>query len=382
MAADSSLTLKDRARYFRAFDFIESPIKYAVLLKMLENSNQNDLSLNKMVINALDVSSLKNSFTAQKVLTAVLADLYGTAQYVELVNKYELTSECNNLLQLTMREPYRSVSKNAAMSLLQLCGTQPIWNVLNSKNLAQQKSLVAVLGLIGSTDLIEILQTIILGEKYSLPLKRSCVIALGKSKNGEIKAVQLLKSKTIQTTLIPDLATSIIGSKNEWVRKEAANYISTKKQLDKKTPTLEALTSFKTNVAAGKKVFTNFCILCHQANEIGYEFGPNLSEIGSKLPKVSLLEAIVHPSAGIGFGYEGWDLTTKDGGNFSGIITSKTDQELEMKFPGGGKLNFKTKNIKSLTQMKQSMMTEGLYKQMTLQDMANLLAYLSGLKKK
>jgi len=28
------------------------------------------------------------------------------------------------------------------------------------------------------------------------------------------------------------------------------------------------------------------------------------------------------------------------------------------------------------------MMTEGLYKQMSLQDMANLLEYLSGLKKK
>jgi putative heme-binding domain-containing protein len=384
LASDSTVSLKDRARYFRAFDFNESPIKSALLLKILENNSQNDLALNKMVINALDVSAIKNSLSAQKALTEVLASIYGTNQYVELVNKYELKSECNNLLKLTIKLPYKAVSKNAALSLLQLCGTQTIWNVINSKDLVQQKSLVEVLGLIGSTELVEILQNVLLSEKYSRHLKTYCAVALGKSKNGETKILQLLKSKKIETSLKSDLANSIIGSRNEAVRKEAASYVTikTKNADDKKLPTLGALASFKTNTIAGKKVFTTYCIICHQANKIGYDFGPNLSEIGSKLPKLSLLDAIVHPSAGIGFGYEGWDLVTKDGGNFSGIITSKTDQDLEMKFPGGGKLNFKTKNIKSLIQMKQSMMTEGLYKQMSLQEMANLLDYLSGLKKK
>jgi putative heme-binding domain-containing protein len=337
-----------------------------------------------MVLNALDVSAVTNSELAQKALLEVLAGLYGTSQYIELVNRFELKSECNNLLKILMQQPYQSVSKSAGISLIQLCGIQPIWNIINSKDLAQQKSLVSVLGLIGSTELVDMLQTILLSEKYSLTLKKYCAAALGKSRNGETKVLQLLKNKKIESSLITDLATSIIGSRNEAARKEAANYINTttKKDDDKKIPTLTSLASFKTNTIAGKKVFTNYCILCHQANEIGYDFGPNLSEIGSKLPKLSLLDAIVHPSAGIGFGYEGWDLVTKDGGNFSGIITSKTDQDLEMKFPGGSKLNFKTKNIKSLTQMKQSMMTEGLYKQMSFQDMANLLEYLSGLKKK
>ena len=384
LAADSTVSLKDRARYFRAFDFNESPTKSALLLKMLDNNNQNDLALNKMIINALDVSAIKNSMTAQKALTEVLASIYGTNQYIELVNKYELKSECNNLLKLTLQQPYKVVSKNAALSLLQLCGTQPIWNVINSKDLTQQKSLVEVLGLIGSIELLEILQNVLLSEKYSLTLKKYCASAMAKSKNGEAKIVQLLKGKKIENSLKTDLANSIIGSRNEAIRNEAATYLSIKtiKAADKNIPTLASLASFKTNAIAGKKVFTNYCILCHQANEIGYDFGPNLSEIGSKLPKISLLDAIIHPSAGISFGFEGWDLATKDGGNFSGIITSKTDQDIEMKFPGGGKLNFKTKNIKSLTQMKQSMMTEGLYKQMSLQDMANLLEYLSGLKKK
>ena len=42
----------------------------------------------------------------------------------------------------------------------------------------------------------------------------------------------------------------------------------------------------------------------------------------------------------------------------------------------------KTSEVQTLTKMKQSMMPEGLYANINLQDVANLLDYLSGLKKK
>ena len=94
------------------------------------------------------------------------------------------------------------------------------------------------------------------------------------------------------------------------------------------------------------------------------------------------LEAIVHPSAGIGFGYEGWNITMKDGTKLSGIIASKTETDMELKFPGGSHKSIKTSEVQTLTKMKQSMMPEGLYANINLQDVANLLDYLSGLKKK
>lgn len=115
---------------------------------------------------------------------------------------------------------------------------------------------------------------------------------------------------------------------------------------------------------------------------MGYDFGPKLSEIGSKLPKEGLLEAIVHPSAGIGFGYEGWQLTMKDGSTLAGIIASKTETDIDLKFPGGTHKQLKTSDVQTLTKMKQSMMPEGLYASMSTQDVANLLDYLGGLKKK
>ena len=116
-------------------------------------------------------------------------------------------------------------------------------------------------------------------------------------------------------------------------------------------------------------------------NNEGYDFGPKLTEIGSKLPKDGLWESIVHPSSGISFGYEGWDIILKDGTKYSGIISSKTETDIELKLPGGIKKQLKTSDISSLKEMKSSMMPDGLYRNMKDQDIADLLEYLSGLVK-
>jgi hypothetical protein len=38
---------------------------------------------------------------AQNALTEVLQSIYGTEQYIELVSKYEVKSQCDNLLKLS-----------------------------------------------------------------------------------------------------------------------------------------------------------------------------------------------------------------------------------------------------------------------------------------
>ena len=126
----------------------------------------------------------------------------------------------------------------------------------------------------------------------------------------------------------------------------------------------------------------NTCALCHKVYEEGYDFGPALTQIGAKLSKDGLWEAILHPSAGISFGYEGWNITMKDGTRYSGIISSKTETDIDLKLPGGVKKQIKTGDVTSMIQMPASMMPEGLYKPMKDQDIADLLEYLSGLVKR
>ncbi len=138
----------------------------------------------------------------------------------------------------------------------------------------------------------------------------------------------------------------------------------------------------KGDLAKGQATFTMYCSSCHQVKGEGADFGPKLSEIGSKLPKEGQYLAIYNPSAGISFGYEGYEVKFKDGSSMTGIISSKTETDLIMKFPGGSTQEYKMSNVKSMKQLDESMMPAGLQEAMSTEDLAGLVEYLSSLKQK
>ncbi|MEP7317951.1 MAG: PVC-type heme-binding CxxCH protein [Panacibacter sp.] len=384
LAADKNIPLQNRLRYFRAFDFNNGPAKSALLVKMIQDNTSNDIALNKLVLHALDIKTVTKSADAQKALTDVLQSLNGTDEYIELINRYEVRSQNNNLLQLAISKPHESVGKDAAGLLLHLGGSQLVWKVINGKDTMQQYNLLAALAGVGSKETIDMLQTIALSNKYAMPLRKQAAHKIGNSWSGEDRVLEILKSKKVPAELIPDVVASVSGAWRGSVRTEAASYLPDdgKAKTSKPVPTMQELLALKANADEGKQIFANTCAVCHMVGTTGYDFGPKLTEIGSKLPKESLLDAIVHPSAGIGFGYEGWELKMKDGSVLSGILVSKTETDIDIKFPGGSHKQIKTSDVQTMTEMKESMMTPGLYENMSTQDLANLLEYISGLKKK
>lgn len=384
LAADKRVDLKNRLRYFRAFDFNSGPAKSALLLKMIEDAGS-DIAVQKLVLYALDLKSVKRSGIAQKALTGVLKNVNGTNEYIELVNRYEVKSENDNLLQLAIAKSSEAVGKDAAGLLIGLGGNKLVWDVINGKDTSRQYSLLRALAGVGSNQSIDLLQQVALTNSYAMPLRKLAAQKIGNSWSGEERVLSILKNKKVPAELIPDVVASVSGAWRGAVRTEAESYLPDKKtntEIAKKDPTISEIKLLKASSDDGKKVYATFCAVCHQAGAVGYDFGPSLGEIGSKLPAEGILDAIVHPSAGIGFGYEGWELTMKDGSTLSGIVASKTETVVDLKYPGGARKQVKRSDIQSMKQLKQSLMTEGLQHTMTMQDLANLLEYLSGLKKK
>jgi putative membrane-bound dehydrogenase-like protein len=383
LASENTASLKSRLRYFRAFDFNKGLTKSALLLKMIQDNNGNDLTLNKLVLRHLDIKTVTKTPLAQKALQDVLRSVEGTDEYLELVARYETRAENPNLLQLALVKHNERTGRSAASLLLELGGSKLAWGVINAKDTTQQNNLLAALAGVGSKASVDMLQTIALSDKYAMTLRKGAARVIGRSWSGEERVLEILKTKKVLAALIPDVVSSVKGAWRGSVRSEAASYLPEdgKTAAAKKTVTIQEINALSANADEGKKVFTTVCATCHQVNNSGYDFGPKLSDIGSKLPKESLLESIIKPSAGIGFGYEGWELKMKDGSALSGIIASKTETDIELKFPGGGSKPVKTAEVRTLTQMKQSMMTEDLHENLSAQDLANLLEYLTGLKK-
>ena len=132
---------------------------------------------------------------------------------------------------------------------------------------------------------------------------------------------------------------------------------------------------------AGKLVFQKFCFACHKAGDVGIDFGPGLSEIGSKLPKTELYLAIVKPNAGVSFDYVGWTIHTKQGAVLAGIVSESEDQ-LTVRMVGGVSQKVKKAEVAKRQQMPVSLMPEGLHLAMSEKELVDLVEFLAGLKTK
>jgi putative heme-binding domain-containing protein len=74
-------------------------------------------------------------------------------------------------------------------------------------------------------------------------------------------------------------------------------------------------------------------------------------------------------------------VSTKDGDDLDGIITSDTADRIVMRRAGGINTEVKKTEIKDRRQMKLSIMPENLQQQMTTQDLVDLVEYMATLRK-
>jgi len=316
-------------------------------------------------------------------LQKLLDEVYGKPDYLELVARYEPASENRRLLQLALNKSLDGLGRDAARQLLKQGGAALIWPVLNDPDSEKASQMVMALRMVGSRESLEMLKTVALDEKRPQTLRMNATRALGASGGGEDLVLALLKSGDIRGDY---KKAAVQGVSNAWrrsVRTEAAAYLDAPTTAEgRKMPGIPELLALSGDARKGLTIFKTNCAVCHQVNNEGMDFGPKLSEIGSKLPKEGQYLAILHPDAGISFGYEGWEVTFKDGSTLTGIVASKTETDLQMKFPGGVATAYKMADVKSMKKLDASMMPSGLHEAMSTQELVDLVEYLTTLKRK
>ena len=381
LATDSKTDLKDRLRYFRAFDFNKGKSKSETLLAMLKGNSTEQNQINQLALSHLDVEFVKNSPVAKKALKDLMLSLEGKP-YLEIQQKYLIPEENSRLF--SMINDGKFIREASEILLKSPEGTALIKQVIN--NPKQESTALKLMNGIrynGGKTSLEMLQAVMFDKTKTPTLRKEATRFLGGSMGGEDLMLVYLKAGKIQKDLIPVAVEGLSFAWRKNVRVEAAKYLGNGSNSTKtKLPPLSELIAMNGDAKKGVEVFTANCSVCHQVNGEGIDFGPKLSEIGSKLPKEGQYLAIMYPDAGIGFGYEGWELKMKDGSILNGIISSKTETDLVLKMPGGIVQNLKTSAVKSMKQLPNSMMPSGLMDGMSKEEAVNLVEYLAGLKKK
>ncbi|MEQ8786193.1 MAG: PQQ-dependent sugar dehydrogenase [Pirellulaceae bacterium] len=145
-----------------------------------------------------------------------------------------------------------------------------------------------------------------------------------------------------------------------------------------------ALLKMEGDVARGKQLYFEAtgvqCRNCHKIGGQGKEIGPELTTIARKNNRAQLLESILDPSRKIDPKYVVHLVETADGRVLSGLLVSRDNQKLVLR-DAQDKLNeIAVADIEFTAPQRTSLMPELLLRDMTAQEVADLLDYLETLK--
>ncbi len=126
---------------------------------------------------------------------------------------------------------------------------------------------------------------------------------------------------------------------------------------------------------AGHKVFKRVCANCHRINGEGHTTAPDLSDTRNR-SKLALLYDILDPNAKVEPRFTVCTVLVDDGNVFSGLIGSETADAIVLNMAEGKQQTIHRDQIDEIKIGNVSLMPEGVEKDVTVQQMADLLEFL------
>lgn len=121
------------------------------------------------------------------------------------------------------------------------------------------------------------------------------------------------------------------------------------------------------------------CVRCHKVAGQGGEVGPELTKIGIEKKRDYLLEAIVDPNRQVAKGFETIVVTTTEGRTHAGIVKADDAEKIQILTPEAKLITIPKGDVDERATGKSSM-PETLVKQLSKQDIRDLVEFLSSLK--
>ncbi|NOX54739.1 MAG: c-type cytochrome, partial [Planctomycetes bacterium] len=131
----------------------------------------------------------------------------------------------------------------------------------------------------------------------------------------------------------------------------------------------------KGDAQRGKSLFKKHCSTCHRLEGVGYDLGLPLMTVKSRGPEGILMQ-VLDPNREVNPAYLDYMIVTQDGRVVTGIITAETATSITLTRAEGQSDTVLRKDIELIKSTGLSLMPEGLEKDISKQDLADLIAYL------
>lgn len=129
---------------------------------------------------------------------------------------------------------------------------------------------------------------------------------------------------------------------------------------------------------AGRAVFAQTCSACHRIGDVGVALGPDLASSPNRAPEAMLVH-ILDPNRYVMPNYVQYVVVDATGRTYTGMIVAQSATSVTLKREKGETDTILRANIDELASTGKSLMPEGLEKTVSIEQMADLFAYLQSI---
>ncbi|MCA9121902.1 MAG: c-type cytochrome [Planctomycetales bacterium] len=138
----------------------------------------------------------------------------------------------------------------------------------------------------------------------------------------------------------------------------------------------DQLSQVRGDAYRGREVFNRVCGQCHKIYGTGQDVGPEITRNGRGSFE-HLLSNVFDPSLVIGASYQARSVITADGRILTGLLAEDNEQRIVLKTQGGKLEIVPRDEVEEIAISKLSLMPEGLEKQLSPDQLADLFAFIS-----
>jgi putative membrane-bound dehydrogenase-like protein len=130
------------------------------------------------------------------------------------------------------------------------------------------------------------------------------------------------------------------------------------------------------DATAGQSVFEKHCAGCHRFGQVGQLVGPDLGGVRDRSPGY-LLGAVLDPNRAVESKYVSYSVELADGRVLLGMLVVESSSSMTLARPDGTLVEILRGDIERMVSSGRSFMPEGLEKDLSAQQLADLFAFLA-----
>jgi len=329
---------------------------------------------------------LKANPALETAFMRVLEGTRGTPAFVELVRDFGVKGQADGLVEvaLAQAEAEGSVAAEAVRLVLEEAGVEGLRRAGAGLDAGKRARWTQAVARVTDARVVPVLVAWVKASGTPVAERAAAIRGLARTEAGARELLRLAGDGGLEEPGRTTAGLALAQSRWPEVRAEAARLLPAPRSADGgELPPVSELVKLRGDAVRGAEVFRSeaaACSKCHRVGDDGVDFGPALSQIGTKLGRQALYEAILDPSSGISFGYEGWEVGMRDGEEVFGILASETGEELVIRQQTGAMVRLRKSDIVRRERQELSVMPAGLAAVMGRQELVDLVEYLTTLR--